>query len=162
MPREIEGGPCCAPLEEGGTCGVDLSSFWYGKRGAKFCASHRAAWEKSKNGALAGNEEEPSELTEMDQLLGTRYCEPAKMKRKERYNDIPKKSLEFCVQGTFNFDDDQRGHTDTRWQTLAELTEYCSREEFERLSGAYVKELQKTFKRDAKKFKTAAQLRAEE
>ena len=65
-------------------------------------------------------------------------------------------------QGTFNFDDDARGHTDTRWQTLAELTEYCSREDFEKLSGAYIKELQKTFRRDAKKFKTAAQLRAEE
>ena len=97
----------------------------------------------------------------MDELLGTRYCEPAKMKRKERYNEVKKTELQFCVQGTFNYEDDARGHTDTRWQTLEELKESCSREDFEQAAAAYVKELQKIFKRDAKKFKTAAQLAAE-
>ena len=103
----------------GGRCGVTVSSFWYGKRGNKFCASHRAAWNRfRKGGETQEDDEEPSVLTEMDELLGTRYCEPVKMKRKERYNEVEKNELQFCVQGTFNFEEDARGHTDTRWQTL--------------------------------------------
>ena len=52
-----------------------------------------------------------------------------------------------------------KGHDDTRWQTLAQLTDSCSREDFEQLIAAYIKDLQKAFKRDhAKKFKPAAEL----
>ena len=44
---------------------------------------------------------------------------------------------------------------------MEELQASISREDFERLTSDYVKELQKTFKRDAKRFKTAAQLARE-
>ena len=93
-------------------------------------------------------------------MLGTRYCEPSRMKPKQRRNEVKKDTLQFCVQGTFNCgEDDDRGETDTRWQTLDELVEAgCSREEFEELCAAHVKQLQKTMKRDAKRFKTASEL----
>ena len=58
-------------------CGACVSSFWYGK-GKTFCAAHRAAWNKSK--AEAEDAEEPSYISEMDEVLGARYCEPSKMK----------------------------------------------------------------------------------
>ena len=45
---------------------------------------------------------------------------------------------------------------------IDELAESCSREGFEQLSAAYIKELQKSlFKRDAKRFRTRAQLARE-
>ena len=53
MVLELTGGPCCALLpadEGGGRCGVNVWSFWYGKRGNKFCASHRAAWNRFRKG----------------------------------------------------------------------------------------------------------------
>ena len=43
-------------------------------------------------------------------------------------------------------------------ETIAELAESCSREDFEQLSAAYIEELQKSFKHDEKRFKTRAQL----
>jgi hypothetical protein len=118
-PSRGGGGPCIAKVvdddAEGGTreCGRSVSSCWYVK-GKLYCASHRTAWNKSK--ALADDAEEPSYLDDMTEVIGTRYCEPSKMKPAEKYNSIKKTSL---------------------------------------------KELQKSFKRDAKRFKTAAQLARE-
>ena len=114
----------------------------------------------------AAGDEEASLLTEMGELLGTRfnlnrYCEPTKMAAPEKYNDVKKNALQFCVQGTFTPEGFQRGQTDTRWQSLEQLTESCSREDFERLFKAHLKDLEKSFKRDAKRFKTAAQLEEE-
>ena len=161
MPQR-HGGPCQAPMEdgEGGICGYEgLSSTWYGKRGRQFCGSHRAAWEHDRNdGDAAQGEEDASFVSEMDVLLGSRYCEPTKMSAPQKYNDVKTDALQLCVQGTFTVEGYAKGRTDTRWQTIAELAESCSREDFEQLSAAYIKELQKSFKRDAKRFKTRAQL----
>lgn len=163
-PVEVEGGPCIAKVvdddAEGGTreCGRSVSSCWYGK-GKLYCASHRTAWNKSK--AQADDAEEPSYLDDMTEVIGTRYCEPSKMKPAEKYNSIKKTSLQFCVQGTFIPEGYERGTTDTRWQTVDELVAAISREDFEEQSSEYIKELQKSFKRDAKRFKTAAQLARE-
>ena len=119
-------------------------------------------WEENpgNEGDATQGEEDPSYLTEMDVLLGSRYCEPAKMSKPEKYNDVEKDSLQFCVQGTFTVEGYMydKGSTDTRWQTLEQLTESCSRKDFVELSGAYVEALQKGFKRDAKRFKTRSQL----
>ena len=163
MPRRL-GGPCQAPVEENsdGICGFEgQSSTWYGKRGHQFCGSHRAAWVRWCKESGAEEEEAPSYLTEMDTLLGTRYCEPSKMKAAEKYNDVEKSSVEYCVQGTFTPEGYARGQTDTRWQTLAQLTESCSREDFVELYQTLLKDLEKSFKRDAKRFKTASQLARE-
>ena len=65
------------------------------------------------------------------------------------------------MQGTFKAEGYERGPTDVRWQSLEQLTESCSREDFERLYKQHLKDLEKTFKRDAKRFKTAAQLEEE-
>ena len=124
-----------------------------------FCAAHRAAWNKSK--AEAEDAEEPSYISEMDEVLGARYCEPSKMKPAERFNDVKKTVLQLCVQGTFIPDGYERGTTDTRWQSVDELMASISREDFDRLTSSYVKALQTSFKRDAKRFKTAAQLARE-
>ena len=78
-----------------------------------------------------------------------------------RFNDVNKTALQLCVQGTFIPDGYERGTIDTRWQSIEELQASISRADFERLTSNYVKELQKTFKRDAKRFKTAAQLARE-
>ena len=94
----------------------------------------------------------------MDVLLGERYCEPSKMKAPEKYNEVKKNSLQYLVQGTFTVEGYKRGLPDTRWQTLQQLTESCSREDFEELYKQHLKDLEKAFKRDAKRFKTAAQL----
>jgi hypothetical protein len=94
----------------------------------------------------------------MTEVIGTRYCEPSKMKPAEKYNSIKKTSLQFCVQGTFIPEGYERGTTNTRWQTVDELVAAISHEDFEYQSSEYIKELQKSFKRDAKRFKTAAQL----
>ena len=83
------------------------------------------------------------------------------MKRKHRYNDVSKTSLDFCVQGTFTCEGVTNGEVYTRWQTLNEMAESCSREDFDRLTGAYIKELQKTFKAASKRFKIATQLAQE-
>ena len=153
------GGPCQATtLDDDGDevqCGVSSSSFWYGK-GKTFCASHRAAWNKSK--AEADQGEEPSYITDMEDVLGARFCEPSKMKPAERYNDVKKAAVQLCVQGSFVPEGYARGVTDTRWQSIEELTASCSREDFEELTSKYVKALEKTFKREAKRFKTAEQL----
>ena len=158
-PRQLPGGPCIALVcdEDGdeGQCGVYTSSCWYGK-GKTFCASHRTAWKKST--AQAEDAEEPSYISEVDDVLGARYCEPSKMKPAERFNDVRKTVLQLCVQGTFVPDGYERGTTDTRWQSVDELVASISREDFDRLTSAYVKALQTSFKRDAKRFKTAAQL----
>lgn len=163
MPRR--GGPCQAVVDEDGAiCGHEgLSSTWYGKRGHQFCGSHRAAWMRwraSNDDAEEG--EDPSYLTEMESLLGVRYCEPSMMKDAEKFNDVKKNALQFCVQGTFTPEGYQRGRIDTRWQTLDQLTERCSKEDFEALYKQYLKDIEKTFKRDAKRFKSAAQLEEED
>jgi len=160
MPMK-EGGPCKGPGEDEGTlCGGTRSSCWYGKRDHQFCALHRTAWNRFRQHGATEEAEEATALTEVDAVLGTRYCEPSRMKPKQRRNEVKKDTLQFCVQGTFNCgEDDDRGETDTRWQTLDELVEAgCSREEFEELCAAHVKQLQKTMKRDAKRFKTASEL----
>ena len=165
MPHKA-GGPCKAWVdgeedgEEGGECGKTWSSQWYGKRGHQFCSSHRAAWQHWRNESGAGKDgdEQPSNLTEMSDLLGTRFCEPSVMEWPDRYNDIKKNALQYCVQGTYAVEGYAKGHDDTRWQTLEQLTRNCSREDFESLSAAYIKDLQKKFKNDAKKFKPAAEL----
>jgi hypothetical protein len=161
-PVEVKGGPCIAKVvddaAEGVTreCGRCVSSCWYGK-GKLYCASHRTAWNKSK--AQADDAEEPSYLDDMTEIIGTRYCEPSKMKLAEKYNSIKKTSL--CVQGTFIPEGYERGTTDARWQTVDELVAAISREDFKNQSSEYIKELQKSFKRDAKRFRTAAQLATE-
>ena len=161
-PARLPGGPCKAMVvdDDGDEeeCGVCISSCWYGK-GKTFCASHRAAWQKSK--AQAEDAEEPSYVSEADEVLGARYCEPSMMKAPERFNDVKKTALQLCVQGTFIPDGYERGTIDTHWQSMEELQASISLEDFERLTSNYVKELQKTFKRDAKRFKTAAQLARE-
>ena len=78
------------------------------------------------------------------------------MRSAERYNDVNKKAPQFCVQGTFLPDGYAKGQMDTRWQTLDELTGACTREDFQKLTRAHFKELGMSFKRDAKRFKTAA------
>ena len=161
------GGPCQAPVEgnDGDICGYEgWSCTWYGKRGHQFCGSHRAAWSNWKSERGQGgddDEEEPRYLTKMDALLGERYCEPTKMKPDEKFNDVKKTNLQFIVQGTFTAEGYAKGMTDTRWQTLEQLTESCSRESFEKLYKAHLKDLEKTFKRDAKRFETVAQLEDE-
>lgn len=153
------GGPCIAMVfdDDGDEvqCGVCISSFWYGK-GKTFCASHRTAWKKST--AEAEEAEEPSYVSEVDVVVGARYCEPSKMKAAERFNDIKINALQLCVQGTFVPEGYQRGCTDTRWQSIQELSASCSREDFVQLTSKYVKELEKSFKREAKRFKPAAQM----
>ena len=99
----------------------------------------------------------------------------------DKFNDVKKSTLQFCVQGTFKAEDGTRaGPTDVkrraRWQSLLArpahervpsdtdsdcVSESCSREDFEQLFKAHLKDLEKSFKRDAKRFKTAAQLAEE-
>ena len=79
----------------------------------------------------------------------------------DRLNDVKKTTLQLCVQGTFKAEGYRRGPTDVRWQTLEQLTESCSREDFEKLYKQHLKDLEKTFKRDKKRFKTVAQLEDE-
>ena len=161
MPRK-DGGRCIAVVEEDSDgeeqqCGVTTSTSWYGKRGFQFCASHRAAWNHWKADQSAAKEddgEEPNYLTSMVDLVGTRFCEPSKMAKPARYNDIKKSALQFCVQGEFTCEGYARGETDTRWQSLQQLSESCSREAFTELTDGYIKELQKAFKQAAKRFKS--------
>ena len=154
-------GPCIALVDdgEGGQCqcGTTESSCWYGP-GKIFCASHRAAWNRwKKQEAAAEQEEAPSALAEAEEVLGTRYCEPADMKWYERYNDVEKHSLEFCVQGDFKFEGMRKGHSDIRWLSVEELVKTgCSKESFVSLTDNYIEALKKTFKNDAKRFKSAA------
>ena len=75
MPHS-EGGPCCAVVgeEDDGSpqlCGETWSTCWYGKKGKKFCAGHRAAWNHWRHSGDADEEVEHSTLTE---LVGVRYC----------------------------------------------------------------------------------------
>ena len=67
--------------------------------------------------------------------------------------------MQFCVQGTFNCaQDDERGETDVRWQTVDELVEVkCSREDFNELCAKHMQQLKKTMVAHAKRFKTAAE-----
>ena len=164
---ESQRGPCQAALESGNLCGAEWSSCWYGaaRKGIHFCSSHRSAWQAfvaaKRNGAAAAAEaEEETVLHEVDYLLGTRYCEPSRMKAKQRRNKVEKSTMEFCVQGKFACEvGDMRGEIDTRWLTLDELIEAaCSREEFKNTYEAYLKALKKTFESDAKRLKTAAEL----
>ena len=122
-------------------------------------ASHCAVWNKSK--AQVDDAADPSYISEMDDVLGARYCEPSNMKPAERFNDVKKTVLQLCVQGTFIPDGYERGTTDTRWQSIDELVASISREDFDRLTSTYIKALQTSFKRDAKRFKTAAHLARE-
>ena len=167
LPRE-RGGPCQAVDAEDNTlCGETWSTCWYGKakQGVHFCSSHRRAWEQFKLNGTAEKADEATALTEVDELLGTRYCEPSRMARKQRRNKVEKgaSTLQFCVQGTFNCaQDDARGEHDMSWLTLDELSQSdCSREEFIELSAKYVEQLQKTFKQATKRFKTMAEVMAD-
>eukprot|EP00964_Phaeocystis_antarctica_P118794 scaffold82531_cov56-Phaeocystis_antarctica.AAC.1 len=74
-------------------------------------------WQDFKqNGAAIEQSEEATVLTVADELLGTRYCEPTRMNRKQRWNTVEKSTLQYCVQGTFNCEDgDERGEPDARW-----------------------------------------------
>ena len=68
--------------------------------------------------------------------------------------------MDYCVQGTFKFESMVKGHGDIRWLSVEELAASgYSKEQFETLTGKYIKELQKRFKRDAKAFKSKAQQR---
>ena len=167
---EYPGGPCQAALESGGLCGVEMSTCWYGasRKGIHFCAKHRSAWKAfeaaKRNGAAAAAEaEEETVLFEVDSLLGTRYCEPSRMKAKQRRNKVENSTLEFCVQGKFACEvGDERGEIGTRWLAMDELIDAaCSREEFKDMYNAYLKALKQTFESDAKRLKTAAQLEAD-
>ena len=85
------GGPCQAPGEEVGTfCGETLSSCWYGKarQGIHFCSIHRAAWKDIRRHGATEAAEEATVLTEADEFLGTRYCEPSRMESKQRRNKV--------------------------------------------------------------------------
>ena len=164
---EYKRGPCQAALEGGDLCGLEWSSCWYGaaRKGVHFCAKHRSAWQAFKaaqrNGAAAAAEaEEETVLHEADYFLGTRYCEPSRMKAKQRRNKVETSTLEYCVQGNFACEvGDERGEIDTRWLTMDELIEAaCSREEFENIYKAYLKALKRTFESDAKRLKTEAEL----
>ena len=163
MPRT--GGPCQAPVDNvDGICGHEgVSSTWYGKRGHQFCSSHRAAWLKwrREGGGDEEDEEQPRYLTEMNELLGSRFCDPTTMKADDKFNDVEKTSLHYLVQGTFTAEGYARGVVDTRWQTLQQLTERCSREDFEAQYKSHLKDLEKMFKSAAKRFKKAAELAAE-
>ena len=44
------------------------------------------------------------------------------MEEPEKYNDVEKDTLQYCVQGTFTPNGYRRGQTDTRWQSLDKLT----------------------------------------
>ena len=60
---------------------------------------------------LARKGEEPQRyLTEMNELLGTRYCDAAKMSSDDKFNDVKKNTLHFCVQGTFKAEGYERQH----------------------------------------------------
>ena len=102
------------------------------------------------------------EITEMDEVLGARFCEPSKMKAPAKYNAINKDELQFCVQGKFKVEGYDRGHTDTRWQTIDDMTRRISREEFESKGRKLLRTLTAAFKREAKRFKPAAQLGEDE
>ena len=80
-------------------------------------------WEHDRNDALrwrcaAQGEEEASFVSEMDVLLGSRYCKPTKMSAPQQYNDVKTDALQLCVQGTFTVEGYAKGRTDTRWQTI--------------------------------------------
>jgi len=162
MPQS-ERGPCQGPGDAPGTlCGQTWSTCWYGaaRKGIHFCSHHRRAFEASKqNGAATEEAEDATELAQVDELLGTRYCEPSRMQPKQRRNTVGKSTLQYCVQGTFCCDeDDERGETDVRWQTVDELVEVkCSREDFNELCAKHMQQLKKTMVAHAKRFKTAAE-----
>ena len=113
---------------------------------------------RSEEGGEEQEAETPRYLTELDEVLGTRFCDPSKMKPDEKFNDVKKNSLQFCVQGTFTAEGYARGLTDTRWQTVQQLSEKISREDFERLFKLHIKDLEKSYKQAAKRFKPAAEL----
>ena len=64
--------------------------------------------------AQAEDAEQPSYVSEADEVLGARYREPSMMKAPERFNDVKKTALQLCVQGTFIPDGYERGTIDTR------------------------------------------------
>ena len=70
-------------------------------------------------------------LSHMDEVLGTRYCEPTAMKA----NMIMTKAMQLIMKGTFNRAD-LAGSTGTRWQMLDELVESCSAEDVGKLQDA--------------------------
>ena len=72
-------------------------------------------------------------LSHMDEVLGTRYCEPTAMKA----NMIMTRAMQLIMKGTFNRADlAGRGRTGTRWQMLDELVESCSAEDVGKLQDA--------------------------
>ena len=154
------GGPCIAIVEGEQQCGATESSWWYGAGSNKFCARHRTAWKKWRLGETDEPHEPPSNLAEVHEMLGSRFCEPSNMAWYERYNEVAKSSMDYCVQGTFKFEGMVKGHGDIRWLAVEKLAASgYSKEQFETLTGKYIKELQKRFKRDAKAFKSEAQQR---
>ena len=70
-------------------------------------------------------------LSHMDEVLGTRYCEPTAMKA----NMIMMRAMQLIMKGTFNRAD-LAGSTGTRWQMLDELVESCSAEDVGKLQDA--------------------------
>ena len=70
-------------------------------------------------------------LSHMDEVLGTRYCEPTAMKA----NMIMTRAMQLIMKGTFNRAD-LAGSTGTRWQMLDELVESCSAEDVGKLQDA--------------------------
>ena len=98
---------------EGGICGYEgLSSTWYGRRGNQFCGSHRAAWLKwRRDEGNYDDHEDPSYLSSIGEILGTRYCEPSKMagrtqRRARKYNINNTHRLDGALahaHGLFNF-----------------------------------------------------------
>ena len=112
--RPVPGG---AGVLEGTLCGEMMSSCWYGqgKLGVHFCSNHRAAWEDFRRNGATEKADEATTLTEVDELLGSWYCEPSRMERTWRRNEVGKSTLQFCVQGTFNCEDDALGEIDAQW-----------------------------------------------
>ena len=70
-------------------------------------------------------------LSHMDEVLGTRYCEPTAMKA----NMIMTRAMQLIMKGTFNRAD-LAGSTGTRWQMLDELVESCNAEDVGKLQDA--------------------------
>ena len=93
---ETQRGPCQGPGAEDNTlCGETWSSCWYGKarQGVHFCSNHRAAWQQFRLNGATEEADEATVLTEVDELLGTRYCEPSRMQSKQRRNEVGKSAL---------------------------------------------------------------------
>ena len=106
-------------------------------------------------------DEENNEVTdyeefEGDGFAGLRFCEPSQMTAKQKRKDIDRKSMQLCVQGTFKCEDaDDPGFIDTRWQSIDDLVASLPRENFQAATDAFVKDITKSLKREAKALQDA-------